>query len=444
MTTLGPLEADYLRLQAEWQRFRERVLDETTHLPTLSAVLDDVRRLLEERGSLLLVFLDLGEEALVGGGGGRWRSHDDDERVRGFAAALLALRAEGSLAPRDLVAVMSAWSDKFLVFLRGGDGGGMAADPVATDERVDRLAGRLRQLLAERLAPAPPALHYGHSLMYRDPMLRAERSLHRALDEALTLCRRQQRGEEGGGAAQGLDEIIGSGGVVTLFQPILDLATLAPFAYEAFSRGPAGGPFEDGDRLFALAERTGRLRELERLCRERALASAPGFLGPGQKLFLSTPAGALADADVTGPAFVQQVDAQRLAHGDVVLEIAERAALEERQAYRQMLRLLRREGFGIAIGDLGAGYGSLQTMVELEPDYLKFDVAMVRRVRGDVRRSVLETLVELAGKIGARVIGSGIESDSEVVALRELGVGLGQGRHLAPPVMIPLEGPVPA
>jgi EAL domain-containing protein (putative c-di-GMP-specific phosphodiesterase class I) len=439
MSTPGPLDADYLRLQAEWQRFRERVLDEATHLPTLSAVLDDVRRLLEERGSLLLVFLDLGGEPAAGPAR-HAPDPDDDERVAAFAAALLALRTEGALTARDLVAVMSAGSDKFLVFVRGGESG-IAPDPAVLEERVDRLGGRLRELLAQRLPAAAAVLHYGHSLMYRDPMLRAERSLHRALDEALTQCRRQQRGDEVG-ITQGLDEIIGAGAVVTLFQPIVDLATLAPFAHEAFSRGPAGGPFEDGDRLFALAERSGRLQELERLCRERALASAPGFLAPGLKLFLNTPAGALADPEATGPAFVQQVDAQGLAHGDVVLEIAERAALEERQAYRQMLRLLRREGFGIAIGDLGAGYGSLQTMVELEPDYLKFDVAMVRRLRSDVRRSVLETLVELADKIGARVIGSGLESEAEVHALRELGVGLGQGRHLAPPVMIPCEAPV--
>jgi EAL domain-containing protein (putative c-di-GMP-specific phosphodiesterase class I) len=436
LTTLGPLEADYLRLQAEWQRFRDRVVDAATHLPTLSAVLDDVRRLLEERGSVLLVFLDLGADGAAEPSAG-WRAQD--ERVRAFAGSLLALRGEGLLASRDLIAVMSAWSDKFLIFMRGGEGG-IAPDAAVVEERVDRLAARLRQLLGERLPQPVPILHYGHSLMYRDPMLRAERSLHRALDEALTQCRRQQRGEEGG-TAQGLDEIIGGGGVVTLFQPILDLVTLCPFAHEAFSRGPAGGPFEDGDRLFALAERAGRLRELERLCRERALASAPGFLSPGLKLFLNTPAGALGDPEVTGPAFVRQIDEHGLAHGDVVLEIAERAALEERQAYRHVLRLLKREGFGIAIGDLGAGYGSLQTMVELEPDYLKFDVGMVRRLRGDVRRSLLETLVELAAKIGARVIGSGLESEAEVVALRELGVRLGQGRHLAPPVMIPLEGP---
>jgi EAL domain-containing protein (putative c-di-GMP-specific phosphodiesterase class I) len=56
---------------------------------------------------------------------------------------------------------------------------------------------------------------------------------------------------------------------------------------------------------------------------------------------------------------------------------------------------------------------------------------------------VLETLVELAQKIGARIIGSGVESDAEVQLLRELGVSLGQGRYLAPPVMIPCEGTVP-
>jgi EAL domain-containing protein (putative c-di-GMP-specific phosphodiesterase class I) len=430
------LDADYLRLQAEWQRFRDRVLDASTRLPTLAAVLDDVRRLLEERGSLLLVFLDLGGEgAPAQGRGGR----AEDERISAFAAALLNLRAEGLLAARDLVAVTNAWSDKFLLFLRSGEGG-MAPDPAATSERVERLAQRLRQSLAGPPEAAAHSLHHGHALMYRDPMLRAERSLHRALDEALAQCRRQQRGEEGG-TAQGLDEI--SGGVVTLFQAIVDLHTLVPFAQEAFSRGPAGGPFEDGDRLFALAQRTGRLRELEQLCRERALASAPAFLRPGQRLFLSTPAGALAEPDMAGPAFVRRVDDQGLAHGDVVLEIAEQAALEDREAYHQVLRVLRREGFGIAIADLGAGYGSLQSLVELEPDYVKFDVGLVRRVRGEVRLSVLETLVELAAKIGARVIGSGLDTAAELASLRELGVPLGQGRFLAPPVMIPLEGSPP-
>ncbi|HVQ25477.1 MAG TPA: EAL domain-containing protein, partial [Planctomycetota bacterium] len=92
------------------------------------------------------------------------------------------------------------------------------------------------------------------------------------------------------------------------------------------------------------------------------------------------------------------------------------------------------------IDDTGAGYASLQALVEMEPDYLKFDVSLVRPLAHNrIQRSLLETLVELAQKIEARVIAAGIESEAELAAVRELGVPLGQGRYLAAPVMIPME-----
>ena len=56
----------------------------------------------------------------------------------------------------------------------------------------------------------------------------------------------------------------------------------------------------------------------------------------------------------------------------------------------------------------------------------------LRRLRGAIKRSLLETLVELSGKIGARVIAEGIEAASELATLREMEVPLGQGRYLAP------------
>ena len=129
--------------------------------------------------------------------------------------------------------------------------------------------------------------------MYRDPMLRAERSIHKALDEAMFMSFRQRTREEDR-RAQGLDELIGAQQVVTLYQPILDLQTMAVLGHEVFSRGPAGGPFEEAELMFALAQRTGRLVELERLCRSRALGSAQRHLKPGTKLFLNTPARTLA------------------------------------------------------------------------------------------------------------------------------------------------------
>ena len=50
-------------MRAEWLRFKSQIFDPTTELPTLSAILDDVRRLMEDRGSLGLAYLDLGADA---------------------------------------------------------------------------------------------------------------------------------------------------------------------------------------------------------------------------------------------------------------------------------------------------------------------------------------------------------------------------------------------
>ena len=148
----------------------------------------------------------------------------------------------------------------------------------------------------------------------------------------------------------------------------------------------------------------------------------------------------LRDPDLAEGAFRRQLALHSMEPADVVFEVAERAAVEERQPYRDTLRTLKARGFGIAIDDMGAGYASLQALVDLEPDYLKFDIALVRNIhRSLIKRSLLETLVELSQKIGARVIAEGIEAPTELATLRELGVPLGQGRHLAPPRAVPFE-----
>jgi EAL domain-containing protein (putative c-di-GMP-specific phosphodiesterase class I) len=420
---------DLAALRTEWSRFRGQVLDAHTGLPTLSAVLDEVRRLLEERGSLVVLYVDLDLGARERGASAA------RERTRAFAAELSALPAEGVLEARDVTAVGGVGSDKFLLFL-----GQRAQGP-----RGPALAHAIASRLARRPGAAAPGdagahgFHHGHAVLERDPMLRTERSIHQAVDQAVLLSLRR-RSEEEGRRVQGLDEIVRAREVVTLYQPILDLHTREAIGHEVFTRGPAGGPFEDPDFLFALAERTGRLLEVERMCRRRALESARRHLPAGARLFLNTWTRTLQDPDVAGAGFMELVRAHGFEPAEVVLEITERVAVEEAQPYHKVLRELKAEGFGIAVDEMGAGYASLQAIVEVEPDYLKFDLEHVRDfAQSRVHRILLETLVELAEKIGARVIAEGVERDEELEALRGLGVHLGQGRHLAPPVLVPLE-----
>jgi EAL domain-containing protein (putative c-di-GMP-specific phosphodiesterase class I) len=439
MTPPASPSEEYFRLRAEWLRFKNHVIDSNTGLPTLAAVLDDVRRLMEERGSLGLVYIDLGADGHVEPVHG-WQSFDD--LLRGFARTLASLREGGHLSSRDIIAALSVRSDKFLLFLRGE---GASLDAAALEARMRGLRERIVETLPAHVPAGvelPVTFDMGAAVMYRDPMLRAERSIHRALDEAMFMAFRQRTRDEDR-RAHGLDEILAAGQLHTLYQPILDLQTRAVVGHEIFTHGPDGTPFEEAERLFAVAERTGRLLELERLSRARALASARSHLVPGAKLFLNTSARALSDPDVAGAGFVRLVDESGLRHEEVVLEITERVPKEERQPYEHVLRELKAQGFGIAIDDMGAGYSSLSALVTIEPNYLKFDIALVRGIdRSSIKRSLLETVVDLSTRIGAKVVAEGIEVEAELTTLRDMGVPLGQGRFLAAPVEVVAAGPV--
>ena len=435
MTTSRAEDRSYFRLRAEWLRLKNQVFDANAELPTLAAVLDDVRRLIEERGTIGLLYLDVAGDR-QGEAAHGWIAYD--KVLRGFARALSGLRRDNLLAPRDTIAVISVCSDKFLLFL-GGPGPGLL-----DEESLSNLAARLRERVIETLpkhlssrAVAPLIFHHGYALLQRDPTLRAERAIHRALDQAMLMSRKRRSREEDR-RAHDLDSLIRIGNIESFYQPIMDLRDLMVLGHEVFSRGPAGSAFEDAEGLFALAERTGRLLDFERLCRGRALSSARRHLPAGGKLFLNTSAQALLDPELAADAFADQVEALGLERKDVVLEITERVAVEERAACVVVLRSLKRCGFGVAIDDMGSGYSSLHSVVEMEPDFTKFDVSLVRHIdRSLIKRSLLETLVELSEKIGARVIAEGIEAESEFTTLRDMGVGLGQGRYLAPPLPVP-------
>src|SRR5688572_821260 len=92
---------DEAGLRTEWLQFRSRLYDTLTGLPSLPAILDDVRRALESCGSVHVVYLDLGrsgwQETQLG-----WEAYD--ETVRQFSRLLTVPQGEPFVAS-DLVCV---------------------------------------------------------------------------------------------------------------------------------------------------------------------------------------------------------------------------------------------------------------------------------------------------------------------------------------------------
>lgn len=112
----------------------------------------------------------------------------------------------------------------------------------------------------------------------------------------------------------------------------------------------------------------------------------------------------------------------------VVFEVTECDQIVSQQRFRESVDLLRKQGFALALDDLGAGYNSLTMLLELEPNYVKLDRSLVCDVHLDGKKQrLVGYLVELSKRMGAAIVGEGVETLEEASFLRECGVDFLQG-----------------
>jgi EAL domain-containing protein (putative c-di-GMP-specific phosphodiesterase class I) len=132
------------------------------------------------------------------------------------------------------------------------------------------------------------------------------------------------------------------------------------------------------------------------------------------------------------------VQEHRLPAEALVLEVTETAVLHDVSAARRSLAALRRIGVGLALDDFGTGYSSLTFLRQLPVTHLKIDRSFVSQIAiDDADRAIAECIIELARRLGIRVIAEGVETAEQLTTLRQLGCAAGQGYHWSRPV--PLE-----
>jgi EAL domain-containing protein (putative c-di-GMP-specific phosphodiesterase class I) len=211
------------------------------------------------------------------------------------------------------------------------------------------------------------------------------------------------------------------------FQPIVLWPNQSVFAYEALVRTSEPSLARPEDLIEAV-ERLGRISELSRSI--RAAITRTTREAPGQPmLFVNLHAADFEDPDLFKPEAPLSAIASR-----VVLEITERAPLMDVKALHTKIGRLREMGFKVAIDDLGAGYAGLSAFSQLEPDFVKLDMSLIRGVdTSGSRRSVVRAMVQLCNDLGARVISEGVETAAERDTLSREGCELLQGFLFAKP-----------
>lgn len=232
-----------------------------------------------------------------------------------------------------------------------------------------------------------------------------------------------------------LEHILEERLIQPVYQPILALhpGSEELFGYEALSRLPGSRWFDGPLGLFDFADQEGLTYALDRLAREKAIEGCAG-LANGRKLFINITAKIMNDASFSPGQTLLLLQRYGLSPHHVVFEITERTSIEDFDAAKRILRHYRNQGYQIAIDDAGAGYSSLQSIVELKPDYIKIDRSLVRGIHLDgMKAHLVQTFADLAAKLDIKLIAEGIEENEELNHIRALGVQFAQGFLLGRP-----------
>jgi diguanylate cyclase (GGDEF)-like protein len=224
-----------------------------------------------------------------------------------------------------------------------------------------------------------------------------------------------------------LGECLTRDGLRTEFQPILDLRRGCVFGHEALSRGPAGSAFESAVSMFRLAREHGFSSDLELVAVRRALERFATAGAPG-KLFVNFSALALAERRIEGGIILEYLRGHGLSPKQVVIELSENQAIVDSSPAWAALLKCRKEGFEIAIDDLGEGFASLRLWSELRPEYVKLDRHFIHGIHRDpVKLQIARAIQQIAQVSGCTVIAEGIEETADFQVVRDLGISYCQG-----------------
>jgi EAL domain-containing protein (putative c-di-GMP-specific phosphodiesterase class I)/GGDEF domain-containing protein len=228
------------------------------------------------------------------------------------------------------------------------------------------------------------------------------------------------------------------------FQPIINFRSQRFLGYEGLIRGPVGTPLHTPQVLLGLAQESGLTIEFERLCRETVLRHF-AMLNLHGRLFLNVSVSCLADPCFSNGDTRQLLHELNLRPGQIVIEITENQEVSDFAALHQVLSYYRDQGYQIAIDDLGEGFSNLRMWSEVRPEFVKIDQHFIRGIADDpLKFRLVEAMRDIAESCHAELIAEGIETESEFITLRDLGITYGQGYLIARPAQRPVTAPEPA
>lgn len=417
-------------------RLRERAFhDELTGLPNRALMLERLRDSLRRasgRGRLVgVLFLDLDRFKIVNDSLGHAAGDDLLREV--------ARRIRDTVRPDDTVARLGG--DEFVVIMN---------DMVRRTD-ASLAARRLRKAISEPIRlgrdTAVVTTSVGITVaegtetpedLLRDSDTALYRAKERGRDRAHVFDDRlRDRAVRRLSVEQQLRRALDKGDFEVHYQPVVRVADRHILGGEALLRMPTPDGLIMPGQFIEIAEDAGLMTQLgamvfSMVCRDLAEWTHPA--AAALSIGVNVSARQLSD---TGFAqfILDELAVSGLASSRIYLELTEGSLVDNRPQTGRTLRQLHDAGIGLAIDDFGTGFSSLAYLKRFPIDVLKIDRTFTDGLGLDENdTAIVKATIALAHSLGIRVVAEGVETETQLELLHELGCDTVQGYLLGRPV----------
>ena len=228
------------------------------------------------------------------------------------------------------------------------------------------------------------------------------------------------------------DRLMSEEAVVPHYQPIVTLPDEQIVSFEVLVRSNVAG-LEGPAAMFSAATRLSLETKLSQMIRWKAVQQTAQFDVPPH-LFLNTH-----PVELQEPGLLESMRLLRELGGsqEITLEIHEKAVTDAK-AMKELRAALVDIDIRLAFDDFGSGQARLREISEVHPDYVKFDMSLLRSIDEATaeHRRMIATLVTMTLDIGVVPLAEGLETTAERDVCVEFGFQLGQGFYFGRPAAV--------
>jgi len=240
-----------------------------------------------------------------------------------------------------------------------------------------------------------------------------------------------------------LRDAVGTDGFQLVYQPMLDLATMAPVRMEALLRWRRpDAPPTSADEFIPILEESGLIADVGRWALAEACRRCAGWREEGLEIGVAVNVSAVqleTDRFITD--VTDALSNSGLEPGALTLEITETALMRDADRASDVLWAIKHLGVRLSIDDFGTGYSSLSYLQRFPVDELKLDRSFVSQLEGvtpsagqDQRDAMIRTFITLCRSLEIETVAEGIEDRFQLEWLRAERCDIGQGFLFARPM----------